>query len=315
MVPPLIIASLLFLFLSVSIIWFGYRRFAKPGRIFERLAATQHPGYLTEEEEDGQGVLGQVVTTIQWLGEKMPVSPEEASSTQKELIAAGYRSDRAPAVFNGFKIVSAISLAVVAFFARTHITENSILGIVIVIAGAGAGFFLPSFVLDVLIDRRRERLRMSLPDALDLMVVCVEAGLGLDQALRVVSRELQITHRELSDELGLLSLEMRAGTKRSDAFTHLAIRTGESEIKKLVAVLIQTDRFGTSVAEALRTHSDFMRVRRRQEAEEKANKIGVKLIFPIFFLIMPATMIVAAGPGVLMIARQLLPMMQEIQVR
>jgi tight adherence protein C len=119
----------------------------------------------------------------------------------------------------------------------------------------------------------------------------------------------------LSEELSLLSLEMRAGTKRADAFSHLASRTGEGEIKKLVAVLIQTDRFGTSVAEALRTHSDFMRVRRRQEAEEKANKIGVKLIFPIFFLILPSTMVVAAGPGVLMIFRQLLPMMQEIQVR
>ena len=314
MIAPLLIAALLFLFLSASIIWFGYRRFAKPGRIFERLAASSQPGYLTEEE-DTEGVLGQMVTTIQWIGEKMPVSPEEASSTQKELIAAGYRSDRAAAVFNGCKIVGAIALAIVAYFVRTHITENGILGIVLIIAGGGAGFFLPTFMLDVLIDRRRERLRMSLPDALDLMVVCVEAGLGLDQALRVVSRELQITHRELSEELGLLSLEMRAGTKRADAFAHLANRTGETEIKKLVAVLIQTDRFGTSVAEALRTHSDFMRVRRRQEAEEKANKIGVKLIFPIFFLIMPATMIVAAGPGVLMIARQLLPMMQEIQVR
>jgi tight adherence protein C len=231
------------------------------------------------------------------------------------MIAAGYRSDRSPAIFNGLKIVCAAGLAIVAYFVRGHITDNSMLGILLIVAGAGAGFFLPSFGLDILIDRRRERLRMSLPDALDLMVVCVEAGLGLDQALRVVSRELQIAHRELSEELSLLSLEMRAGTKRADAFSHLASRTGENEIKKLVAVLIQTDRFGTSVAEALRTHSDFMRVRRRQEAEEKANKIGVKLIFPIFFLILPATMVVAAGPGVLMIFRQLLPMMQEMQVK
>ena len=311
----LLIPALLFVFLSVSIIWFGYRRFAKPGRIFEQLSAAANPGYLDSEAESRQGVLGQVVTTIQWLGEQMPLSPEETSATQKELIAAGYRSDRATAVFYGCKIVGAVTLALVAFLLRGFITDNSMLGIVLVIAGAGAGYFLPSFILDVLIDRRRERLRISLPDALDLLVVCVEAGLGLDQALRVVSRELQITHRELSEELSLLSLEMRAGTKRADAFQHLASRTGEDEVKKLVAVLIQTDRFGTSVAEALRTHSDFMRVRRRQEAEEKANKIGVKLIFPIFFLIMPATMIVAAGPGVLMIGRQLLPMMQEMSVR
>jgi tight adherence protein C len=311
----MLIPALLFVFLSVAIIWFGYRRFAKPGRIFEQLSASAHPGYLDNEADSRQSVLGQVVTTIQWIGEKMPASPEDASATQKELIAAGYRSDRAVAVFSGLKIVGALVLALVAFLLKGYITDNSMLGIVLVIAGAGIGYFLPSFILDVLIDRRRERLRISLPDALDLLVVCVEAGLGLDQALRVVSRELQITHRELSEELSLLSLEMRAGTKRADAFQHLASRTGENEVKKLVAVLIQTDRFGTSVAEALRTHSDFMRVRRRQEAEEKANKIGVKLIFPIFFLIMPATMIVAAGPGVLMIARQLLPMMNEISVR
>ncbi len=312
---PLLIASLLFVFLLVSIIWFGYRRFAKPGRIFEQLSASSQPGYTGDDADSRQSVLGQMVTTIQWIGEKIPVSPEEASATQKELISAGYRSDRAPAVFYGFKIVAAVGLALLIFLVRGYITDNSMLGIVLVIAAAGGGYFLPSFILDVLIDRRRQRLRISLPDALDLLVVCVEAGLGLDQALRVVSRELQITHRELSEELSLLSLEMRAGTKRADAFAHLASRTGEDEIKKLVAVLIQTDRFGTSVAEALRTHSDFMRVRRRQEAEEKANKIGVKLIFPIFFLIMPATMIVAAGPGVLMIARQLVPMMNEISVR
>ena len=204
----LLISVLLFIFLSVAIIWFGYRRFAKPGRVFEQLAAASQPGYLGED--DGrQSVLGQVVTTIQWLGEKIPISPEEASATQKEMIAAGYRSDRSPAIFNGLKIVCAVALAIVAYFVRSHITSNSMLGIVLIAAGAGAGYFLPSFGLDVLIDRRRERLRMSLPDALDLMVVCVEAGLGLDQALRVVSRELQIAHRELSEELSLLSLEMR----------------------------------------------------------------------------------------------------------
>ena len=136
-------------------------------------------------------------------------------------------------------------------------------------------------------------------------MVCVEAGQGIDQAIRVVSRELQQTHRDLSEELALASLEMRAGTTRAEALTHMAERTGESEMKKLVSVLVQTDRFGTSVGEALRTHADYLRVRRQQDAEERAGKVGVKLIFPIFFGIMPSIMIVAAGPGMLMLFRQL----------
>jgi len=144
-----------------------------------------------------------------------------------------------------------------------------------------------------------------LPDALDLLVVCVEAGQGIDQAIRVVSRELQQTHRDLSEELALASLEMRAGTTRAEALTHMAERTGESEMTKLVSVLVQTDRFGTSVGEALRTHADYLRVRRQQDAEERAGKVGVKLIFPIFFGIMPSIMIVSAGPGMLLLFRQL----------
>ncbi len=153
------------------------------------------------------------------------------------------------------------------------------------------------------VDARRERLRLSLADGLDLLVVCVEAGQGIDQAIRIVSRELEHSHRELSEELSLASLEMRAGTSRSDALMHLAERTGEAEMRKLVNVLIQTDRFGTSVGEALRSHTDYLRVRRTQEAEERAGKVGVKLIFPIFFCIMPSIMIVAAGPGMLKLFR------------
>jgi tight adherence protein C len=156
---------------------------------------------------------------------------------------------------------------------------------------------------------------MSLPDALDLMVVCAEAGLGLDQAMRVVSRELALTHKEISEEFGLVSLEMRAGTRRADALVNLGKRTGEAEIKKLVSLLVQSDRFGTSMAEALRTHSEFMRVRRRQEAEERANKIGVKIIFPIFFLILPSIILVAIGPALIQLHKNLLPMLHGTNLK
>ena len=126
-----------------------------------------------------------------------------------------------------------------------------------------------------------------------------------------MSREMEHAHNELSDELGLVGLEMRAGKRRGEALKNLADRTGEPELRKLVAILIQTDRFGTSMGESLRTHSDFMRLRRKQEAEERAAKIGVKLVFPIFLFILPSMMVVAAGPALLKVFRDLFPMMQN----
>jgi tight adherence protein C len=165
-------------------------------------------------------------------------------------------------------------------------------------------------MLEKMMDKRQERLRLSLPDALDLLVVSVEAGLGLDQAMLNVSRELITAHKELSEELRMVMLEMRAGKRRIDALRNLAERTGEAELRKLVAILVQTDRFGTSIADSLRTHSDFMRVRRKQQAEERAGKVGVKLVFPIFFFILPAMLIVAAGPGILQLFKHLFPLMK-----
>jgi len=144
------------------------------------------------------------------------------------------------------------------------------------------------------------------------MVVSIEAGLGLDMAMQHVARELQLSHPELSEEMTLVTLEMRAGKRRADALRNFAERTGESEIRKLIAILIQSDRFGTSMGESLRTHSDFLRTRRRQEAEERAGKVGVKLVFPIFFFILPSMLCVAAGPGILQIVKYLFPMMNAM---
>jgi tight adherence protein C len=194
---------------------------------------------------------------------------------------------------------------------RTHITDNPVLRIVFVVASTGLGYYAPAFYLESLVKKRHLLLRLGLPDALDMMVVAVEAGLGLDQALQYVSREMAHSHAELSDELGLVGLEMRAGKRRAEALRNLADRTGEPELRKLVAILIQTDRFGTSMGESLRTHSDFMRLKRKQEAEERAGKVGVKLVFPIFLFILPSMMLVAAGPALLKVFRDLFPMMQS----
>ncbi len=143
------------------------------------------------------------------------------------------------------------------------------------------------------------------------MVICSEAGCGLDQAIVNVSRDLKTVHPAIAEELSMVNMEIMAGKSRADALRNLGKRCGEEEVKKLVAILIQTDRFGTSVSEALRTQSEFMRSRRRQEAEERAGKVGVKLVFPIFFFCLPALMIVTAGPGMLMLFKNVFPMMRH----
>jgi tight adherence protein C len=297
-----------FLFIAGIITVLGYRMYSRPARIHERLGAAvvELPALGTTKSSDRKWA----VRIIQTIGEKVPISPQDATITRRYLIAAGYRTDMALKVFYGIKLVMCAGLLLGSIVGR-HFISNPILAIIVVPAAALAGFYGPNLILERMIDRRRERLRFSLPDALDLMVVCMEAGLGLDQAIASTSRELLRTHREISEEFGLVTLEMRAGKRRSEALKNLADRSSESELRKLVATMTQADRFGTSIAEALRTHADFMRVRRRQEAEERAGKVGVKLVFPIFFFILPAMLLVAAGPGLLQLFKGLFPIMKS----
>jgi tight adherence protein C len=168
------------------------------------------------------------------------------------------------------------------------------------------GYLLPDIWLTWRIRARQHRLRLALPDGLDLLVICVEAGLGLDQALARVSQELRFAHPELSEELQIVNLEMRVGKTRLEALRELSQRTGLDDIKALVAMLIQTDRFGTSVAQALRVHSDELRMKRRQRAEELAAKTTVKMVPVLVFFIFPALMVVILGPAVIAIMRQFL---------
>ncbi|MGC9970548.1 MAG: type II secretion system F family protein [Bryobacteraceae bacterium] len=297
-----------FVLVAVSIMLFGYRLYARPAQIHERLGAA-----VVELPLLGQTSRTEtrwLVRVIQQIGEKVPISPQDATVTRRFLIAAGFRTDMALKMFYGIKLVACGLLLLAAVVGR-HYIGNPILSIIVLPAGALAGFYGPNLVLEKMIDRRRERLRHALPDALDLMVVCMEAGLGLDQAIANVSRELLRTHKDISEEFGLVNLEMRAGKRRGEALKNLADRCSESELRKLVATMIQADRFGTSIAEALRTHADFMRVKRRQEAEERAGKVGVKLVFPIFFCILPSMLLVAAGPGLLQLFKGLFPMMNS----
>jgi tight adherence protein C len=179
-----------------------------------------------------------------------------------------------------------------------------------ILVGVVAGFRLPDYFLARQFKRRKKMIRKALPDALDLIIVCAEAGLTIDRCFRSVTQQLKIVHKELSEEFALFTAEISAGLRRKEALDNLALRTDETEVRKFVGVLNQADRFGTSMGEALRTHADYLRVRRRQEAEEKASKVSVKMIFPIFFFIMPCMILVTVGPAVIVIMKQLLPAMQ-----
>jgi tight adherence protein C len=306
---PLLLASFLFLLLMGVISAYGYRAYVRPARIYDRV------GGVAETSADSETVAVKprdvVVRVFEQIGEQIPLSPADQTETKRDLTMAGFRSDGAIKIFFGIKVMFCIVMFIFSLMLHRNVTDNPVLRIVFLVAGTGLGYYAPGMYLEKLVKQRQKKLRLSLPDALDMMVVSVEAGLGLDQALQYVGREIEVSHPELSDELELVGLEMRAGKRRSEALRNLADRTGEGELRKLVAILIQTDRFGTSMGDSLRTHSDFMRLRRKQEAEERAAKVGVKLVFPIFLFILPSMMIVAAGPAMLKLFEDLFPLMQN----
>ncbi len=200
-------------------------------------------------------------------------------------------------VFLGTKVLLAAALPLL-WLAVAYATARP-MGNVLAWSGilAAAGFYLPSMVLSFRQRGRRDAVTVALPDALDLMVVCVEAGLGMSAALQRVAGEIRLASPELSDELAMVHQEMQAGISRADALRNLAERTGVDEVYALVAMLIQTDRLGTSVAQALRAHAESMRVRRRQRAEQMARKASIKLAFPLVFLILPALLTIILGPA------------------
>ena len=309
----LIVTLLLFFAITTAISIFGYVRFAKPANMLDRLVTSTAPQVVAAGPEalEGKAATG-VAGLLETFGRLLPYSPADVGAMRRELIAAGFRSPYAAYTFLGIKLVACASLLVLMLLARDYLTDNPLNRLILPVGAAVAGFVLPGFVLARLVKRRQQKIRRALPDVLDLLVISTEAGCALDKALINVSREFTKYHPEISEELTLVNMEMLAGGSRVDALRNFAIRTGEEELKKLVAILVQTDRFGTSVADALRTQSDFLRVHRRQLAEEKAGKVGVKLIFPIFFFCMPSLMIIVAGPGLLQLFKNLLPSLQNV---
>ena len=246
---------------------------------------------------------GQLKAFFTRLGARAPRMSSEIGKVRQRLIEAGHRNDEALTVFYGirFSVASSCSL----LLATPLIIKPNIM---IALAGSLLGYVMPGMVLARLAKRRQHAIQLSLADAVDLLVVSVEAGLGLDQALLRVGTELAITHPALSEEIRLATLELRAGKGRADALRNLANRTGLEDIGSLATMLIQTDKFGTSVATSLRVHSEVLRTKRRQRAEEAAAKTGVKMVFPLVFCIFPAIFVVAIGPAAIEFVQVLLPM-------
>ena len=244
-----------------------------------------------------------VVEALKRIGNAAPRSSSELGKLQKRLLAAGYRSHEALFVFFGIRLACALGLFVVmisGIFVRPNLFSA--------LVACALGYLLPGMALARMAKKRQHKIRLGLPDALDLLVVSVEAGLGLDQAIQRVAAELDFAHPDLSNELALINLELRAGKARADALRNLADRTGVDDISSLVAMLVQTDKFGTSVAQSLRVHSDTVRTKRRQRAEEAAAKTGVKMVFPLVFCIFPAIWVVTIGPAAIKFVQVLMPM-------
>ncbi len=232
-----------------------------------------------------------VVDMFRMIGEAIPGASGQTAEARQQLIAAGYRLPSAVSIFVGIKAASAVMLAAIGAWAA--LTFGADAGVTLpVICGLGFGYLLPDRVLNRLARHRVDRLRRALPAALDLLVLAVEAGQGLDAAILDTSRGLRVSHPDLAAEFTQLQLELKANTTRAEALRNFSDRSHDMELRKFANLLIDTDRFGTSLGPALKTHARYLRIRFRQIAQEKARKVGVKLIFPVFFLIFPSVILV-----------------------
>ncbi len=247
------------------------------------------------------------IGTVEGVAERMakpfsrlaPPSAAEAHKLQKQLMQAGYRSPAAPVIFRAVQLTALFSFPAIVALACVLLARPLGSAFLWMLVAFVAGFFLPRYALRKLIKGRQQRVRWGLADALDLMVVSIEAGLGLNAALVRVGEEMRIAHPEISEEFELTNLEIRVGRERDEALRNLAERTGVDDLQSLVAMLIQADRFGTSIARAIRVYSDSLRTKRRQRAEQAAQKAAVKLLLPLALFLFPTLFIVILGPAAL----------------
>jgi tight adherence protein C len=290
----ILIFSGVFLVLASAGLLLFYR-----GAMLKRIASIANQ---RKQERSIVETLQQTGTSLGVVVEKfekvIPKTQAEVGVVQQRLIRAGFRNDSAASLFYGTKVLVILSLCAVVFF--TGVGGDS--PFIMYAAALGIGYLAPDFWLGRMIKSRQKKLRLGLPDALDLLVICVEAGLGLDQATARTSQELAEAQPAIADELSIVALEQRAGRARQDAWRHMAERTDVDTVRNLVSMLVQSEQFGTSIAKTLRTHSDTLRTQRIQQVEEMAAKTTVKLIFPLVFFIFPCLFLVVLGPAAILMS-------------
>lgn len=312
---PLVVALVTFLAVvlasSAAFLYFNSREAVQTWR--RRADGTS---VVAESEAAPAGIVEQLrallPALLEWSARmNQPSNIEEVRTTRRLLINAGYRSGKAPVFFIGSKLLLAVLMTcMLAIIPAKFLGFPSVSKLTIYyVLAAACGYYAPVLWLRRAIAARKDSLQRAIPDALDLMVVCVEAGLGLDQAIGRVGTEVERTHPELSDELKTLAMELRTGVSRQEALKNLAYRTDLEEVRNLVALLVQTDRFGTSIGQALRVHADSMRTTRRLRAEELAAKLPVKLLLPLIFFIFPSIIIVTVGPAIIRMIKVLFPVL------
>ncbi len=300
----LLLPLLAFAFASLIIAAIGLRMASNQGSEIDRRLA-ELTGAREEESAPKFEVLKEAIKKV---GSKVPVSPSEVGKVRLRLIQAGFRGAEALPIFVGIRMAVAFG-AFILMATPLVFRPNVGMGL----GGSLLGYLLPGIVLARMARKRQHKIQLGLADALDLMVVSVEAGLGLDQAIMRVADELTLAHPDLSGELRLVNIELRAGKARTDALRNLADRTGLDDLVSLTTMLIQTDKFGTSVAQSLRVFSETLRTKRRQRAEEAAAKTGVKMVFPLVFCIFPAIWVVTIGPAAIKFVEVIFPIVENMK--
>ena len=300
----MIYVVVLLIAISVAMVVIGVGQLVVSGEsraLQKRLAsvsARQREGHEVRERRERQARRERLQGFLETVGARVGKEQIGRSGLRELLIQAGHRSGSAPAFLVGLRAVAAVVLAFGAMVVTAVVGTEVNTRLLVIGSALLLGWMLPMLILRRKVKRRQEELRRTLPDALDLMVVCVEAGLGLNQALIRVGDEMQRISDALADEFTLVSLEIRAGTPREQALRNLGERTGVSDMRALVSMLIQTDRFGTSVADSLRVHAEELRSKRQQAAEEEAAKVTVKILIPLVLFVFPSIFVVILGPAI-----------------
>lgn len=300
--------------IALGVWWLMDMLSGRTSRATERLDEISNPG-SRRREESLKGKKGDAMSKMLEMATpafSKPLQPKtalEQNQLKAKLAAAGFRGDSAAGAFLGLKLIGLMAGLLIFGGGMLALSGMSQKTLIYTVFGAGLLFYLPDIVVWFIAHGRKKSIFLTLPDALDLMVVCVEAGLGLDQAMRKVSEEMKRSARIICEEFSLSNFQLQMGRPKAEVLHELGARTGVDDLRSLAAILIQADKFGSSVAQALRVQSDSMRTRRRQLAEEKAAKTAVKLIFPLVIFIFPGIFVVLVGPAAITMIREMFPAM------